>query len=489
MSDLSESGERSGERSHQSLSRRRLRAASTAVTAAVVATGLIGAAQLGGVAMAGSIASSTQFYASPNSSAVTWGAAHASDSREPAIASRIAAVPQGIWFSAYKPATVQSDVAAVTGAAASAGKTPVLVVYEIPNRDCGGASAGGAPDIASYESWVQSFANGLGGHQVVVILEPDSVALQTCLSAQQTTDRDNALAFAGSHIKAADPAAKVYMDAGHSAWNSPSAQASALTAAGVKTSADGIFSNVSNFMTTADEVAYDKQVLSALGSPSNLHIVVDTSRNGNGPAAGNPWCDPSGRALGQTPTANTGDAAVDAYLWVKPPGESDGCADAAGTFDPALAYALITNGGPPPPPTSSSPTTTPPTSSSPTSTASTTPTTTASTSSAGSAGCHVVYANQSEWAGGFTANLSITDTGTRALSSWTLGFSYGGDQKITSAWNATYSQSGKNVTVTNLSYNGAIGAGQTVSGIGVQGTWTSSDAPPTGFTVNGVVCT
>lgn len=461
--------------------------AATAVAAAVA--GIVLVSQMGGVAMAGTIATGTQFYADPNSQVVKWDAANPGDSREPAIASRIGAIPQGIWFSNYRPSTVQSDVSTVTTAAAAAGKVPVLVVYEIPNRDCGGASAGGAPDIASYESYIQSFANGLGSHQVIVILEPDSLALQTCLSSQQATDRDNAIAFAGARLKSADPAAKVYMDAGHSSWNSPSAQAATLNAAGVKTSSDGIFSNVSNFMTTSSEVSYDKQVLGALGNPSNLHIVVDTSRNGNGPAAGNPWCDPSGRALGQAPTANTGDSAVDAFLWIKPPGESDGCADAAGTFDPALAYALITNGGPPPTTPSSTPSTSTPTSTPSTpssSTPSTTPSTTPSSSGGGGA-CHVTYARQSEWAGGFTANVSITSS--TAVNGWTVGFSYGGDQKITGAWSTNYTQSGKNVTLTNLSYNGSIGAGQTLTGMGIQGTWTSSDAAPSAFTLNGVACT
>jgi endoglucanase len=166
-------------------------------------------------------------------------------------------------------------------------------------------------------------------------------------------------------LRVLGPAAKVYMDAGHSNWNSPADQASRLAAAKVASAADGIFSNSSNFMFTSDELPYDKAILAALGNPSNLHIVIDTSRNGNGPAPGDPWCDPSGRALGQVPTAASGDTAVDAYLWVKPPGESDGCVDPAGTFDPNLAYALATN----------------PTTSSPSPTSSTTPAPTPTTSS------------------------------------------------------------------------------------------------------------
>jgi endoglucanase len=465
--------------------------------AAVAVVTFAAFSQLGGVASAGSISGGTLFYVSPNSSVMKWDAANSTDSREPAIASQIASQPQGIWFSRYSPSTVQSDASAITTAAAAAGQTPVLVMYNIPNRDCGGASAGGAPDVASYETYIHSFATGLGAHQVIVILEPDSLALQTCLSAQQAADRDGALAFAGQTIHTADPGAKVYMDAGHSNWNSPSAQAAALNAASVKTSADGIFSNVSNFMATSDEVSYDKQVLSALGSPANLHIVVDTSRNGNGPAAGDPWCDPSGRALGQAPTANTGDPAVDAFLWVKPPGEADGCADAAGTFDPALAFALIANGpsrspspslsasssqsAAPSPSASSSRSASP--SSSPSASASPSPSTSTSAS-----GCHVTYANQSEWAGGFTASVSITNSGTSTINGWTVTYRYGGDQKVTSAWGATASQSGATVVLTNVSYDATIAPSATLTGIGMQGTWSASDAAPSNFTLNGVAC-
>ena len=131
-----------------------------------------------------------------------------------------------------------------------------------------------------------------------------------------------------------------------------------------------------------------------------------------------------------------------------------------------------------------------------TATASSSPTTSASGSASASPtvtatgfACHVVYTKNSEWAGGFTASVAINDTGSAAISSWTAKFTFGGDQKITSAWNeGTYTQSGEAVTVTNASYNGAIAAGGNTS-FGFQGTWTSSDAAPSSFTVNGVTCT
>ncbi|NUP37626.1 MAG: endoglucanase, partial [Streptomyces sp.] len=122
-------------------------------------------------------------------------------------------------------------------------------------------------------------------------------------------------------------------------------QAALLKEAGAASAAssDGIFSNVSNFHTTPDEIAYDRQVLAALGGSAGLGAVIDTSRNGNGAPADGEWCDPAGRRIGRAPTLNTGEARIDAYLWVKLPGESDGCNGAPGTFSPSYAYDLASS--------------------------------------------------------------------------------------------------------------------------------------------------
>ena len=109
-------------------------------------------------------------------------------------------------------------------------------------------------------------------------------------------------------------------------------------------------------------------------------------------------------------------------------------------------------------------------------------------SSGGGGTCQVVYSTTSQWTGGFTANVTITNTGSSAISGWTLKFTFPGDQHITNAWNGTASQSGENVTITNASYNAAIAPGGNTS-LGFQGTWTNSDAVPTAFTVNGSNCT
>lgn len=268
-----------------------------------------------------------------------WVAANPDDPRTSLIEQRIANVPQATWFANYEPSTVTQEVSAVTSAAAEAGQIPVLVSYQIPDRDCGGASAGGAPDLAAYQSWTENFAAGLGSEPVVVILEPDAIALSECLDDAGRSARLAALGQAADTIHAANPEARVYFDAGHSAWHAPGTIANWLREAGVAESGDGIVSNVSNYNTTEQEVAFVEQVLAEIGDP-DLRGVIDTSRNGNGPAPDGAWCDPPGRLVGQEPTTNTGNEQIDAFLWVKRPGEADGCIGQAGQFIPDAAYEL-----------------------------------------------------------------------------------------------------------------------------------------------------
>jgi cellulase/cellobiase CelA1 len=101
----------------------------------------------------------------------------------------------------------------------------------------------------------------------------------------------------------------------------------------------------------------------------------------------------------------------------------------------------------------------------------------------------VHYAINSQWQGGFGAALTITNTGTTTINGWTLQFTFANGQTITQLWNGSYTQSGGNVSITNLSYNGTIAAGQSVSSEpGFNGAWSGTNSAPTAFTLNGVAC-
>src|SRR6202451_23188 len=108
---------------------------------------------------------------------------------------------------------------------------------------------------------------------------------------------------------------------------------------------------------------------------------------------------------------------------------------------------------------------------------------------AGAFPCHVVYSITNQWSGGFQAAITINNTGTTGITNWTLTWSFANGQSITQLWNGTETQSGANVTVTNLSYNGTIAAGGNYNGIGFTGTWNNStNAVPPSFAVTGTTC-
>jgi endoglucanase len=279
-------------------------------------------------------------YRDPDTQVADWVSSHPDDPRTPTIRDRIASQPQARWFTQADPATIAADVRAYVAPAARAGQVPVLVAYAIPGRDCGGASDGGAASLATWQTWIAGLGDALDGARAIVVLEPDALALEDCLSAAQVSARHAALATAVTTIGRADPLAEVYLDAGHSNWQPAAEQARRLREAGVLDAA-GFATNVSNYNSTEDEIAYGRALVDALGD-TGLRQVIDVSRNGNGPAPDAAWCDPPGRAVGRAPTLSTGVASVAAYLWIKLPGEADGCAAGAGQFVPDLAYALAT---------------------------------------------------------------------------------------------------------------------------------------------------
>ncbi|MGC3002921.1 glycoside hydrolase family 6 protein [Streptomyces sp. G35A] len=235
---------------------------------------------------------------------------------------KIAEQPVAEWITPENP---REQARGYTEAADKVGRTALLVLYNIPHRDCGQYSQGGAADGDAYRAFVDGVAQGIGDRPATVILEPDAVLhlVDGCTPQQFHEERYDLLKGAVTQLKGLKNT-KVYLDAGNAGWGNPDQIFDPLQRAGID-QADGFSVNVSNFYSTEDSIAYGKQLSAKVG---NKPFVIDTSRNGNGPytggAADERWCNPPGRALGETPTVKTADPLVDAYLWVKRPGESDG---------------------------------------------------------------------------------------------------------------------------------------------------------------------
>jgi endoglucanase len=323
--------------------------------------------------------------------------------------------PQAVWLTGGTPAEVAAAVERTLREAALERARAVFVLYNIPDRDCGGFSAGGAQTTADYEAWIDAVAGAIGEHRAIVILEPDALANlpSDCgqdPTGQLTTDRYTQLGYAIDSLEA-HPGARVYLDAGHSHWQSVGNMASRLVHAGLSRT-QGFFLNVSNYQPTAPLIQYGTWIgecIAFAADPSqggwrlghydfcasqyfpanaddystwsltdawyaqNLsapptnppHFVIDTSRNGQVHAtnassdptyptespgrmtvyakapfnqapntiatlASGDWCNPPGSGVGARPTSRTGNPLVDAFLWIKTVGESDGPCDAAG---------------------------------------------------------------------------------------------------------------------------------------------------------------
>jgi endoglucanase len=235
---------------------------------------------------------------------------------------KIAGQPTGEWIGAENP---EREARGFTEAAEKADRAAILVLYNIPHRDCGQFSQGGAADGDAYRTWIDGVAKGIGDRPATVILEPDAILhlVNRCTPEEFHEERYDLLKGAVGKLKSLKNT-KVYLDAGNAGWGHPDQIFQPLRLAGID-QADGFSVNVSNFYSTEDSVAYGKQLAAKVGGK---HFVIDTSRNGNGPytagEADENWCNPPGRALGESPTTRTADPLVDAYLWVKRPGESDG---------------------------------------------------------------------------------------------------------------------------------------------------------------------
>ncbi|MET9563203.1 MULTISPECIES: glycoside hydrolase family 6 protein [Streptomyces] len=283
------------------------------------------------------------FWVNPDGNAAEQVATYEKDGKDEdaELIRTIAEQPTGEWLT---PENAEHEARGFTEAAAKADRDALLVVYNIPHRDCGQFSSGGAADGNAYRTFIDQVAKGIGDRATTVILEPDAVLhmVDGCTPDEFHEERYDLLRGAVEKFKSLKNT-KVYLDAGNAGWGKSDDIAEPLKLAGVE-NADGFAVNVSNFYKTPDSTKYGKELSSKVGDKP---FVIDTSRNGNGPyTGGDPeenWCNPPGRALGETPTTDTGDDLVDAYVWVKRPGESDGTCKGgpkAGQWWPEYALKL-----------------------------------------------------------------------------------------------------------------------------------------------------
>ena len=263
-----------------------------------------------------------RLYVDPDTQAARQAAAwRESRPDDAALIDKIAAQPQAMWLCGEG---ALEDLARRRDAIVADGGLPVFVAYNIPDRDMGQHSAGGAAGAGAYLAWVDSLVGHLKGMRCVVVLEPDSLALVGDPTSTAGRARFALIRSAAERLKSLGSEAVVYLDGGHARWHKAEEMAARLREAGVDI-ADGFALNVSNFIASRDSVWYGEAICESGGG---REFIVDVSRNGSGPqlAADGAleWCNPPGRALGRAPTFSTGHTLAAAYLWIKRPGESDG---------------------------------------------------------------------------------------------------------------------------------------------------------------------
>jgi endoglucanase len=322
----------------------------------------------------------TKFYIEGNSKAFAQALADrkAGDTANAKLMDAMASYPVAQWFTGSTTTQQTTDeMKLLQSKAAPQQRVPVTVAYNVPGRDCSQYSAGGASNSTEYAAWVDALAKGIGDRKTVVLLEPDGLALSPAFcggTAEQQSTRLQEINDAVDRL-AQQPGTVTYLDAGHSSWHAVGEIAELLIDGGVAR-AQGFFLNVSNYRTDSELTRYGTQISKCIWYLQNTegaapgdcanqwwpaadadgwyashvpadaqltHFVIDTSRNGKGPwtpTASYPdaqeWCNPPGRGLGVRPTSQTGVPLLDAYLWVKVPGESDGSCTrgTAGPEDP-----------------------------------------------------------------------------------------------------------------------------------------------------------
>ncbi len=284
------------------------------------------------------LAGQTLFIGPHNPAATTATSVRSTKPADAAAFDIIAKTAKGIWLmpSLYNSVGYVSQISA---SAASAGQVPVYVLYGMRSVACADGNTGAS--AVSYKNWVKSLNSAMGSTKSVVIIEPDELALDYC-GSDYTTKRRRLISEVIGLLQKSN--LELYVDIGHGSWLSVTEAAAILNEVGVQAT-NGFSLNVSNFTTTAVNTSFGDALSASLGG---AHYVIDTSRNGKGPNEAHEWCNPSGRALGERSKTLGSSSKLDAYIWIKYPGESDGTCNGGpseGQWWPEYALGLAKQAG------------------------------------------------------------------------------------------------------------------------------------------------
>lgn len=327
-----------------------------------------------------------RFYVNPDYVAEVERAATAATPVEAGRLRRVEGYPTAIWIDSMAKAADTSRYLDDAEQEASAGGPPMLVVfvlYDLPNRDCAAASSAGELKVeqdgeSKYRTdFVDRIAAQLRHHpavRVVAIIEPDSLPNvvtnldhAACAAARGVYGRSIAYAIRALSL----PNVSLYLDAAHAGWLGWESNRTKAThvfqdvfaLAGGEGHVRGFATNVSNYNTLdqaegaklepsdpcPDELTYAHRLWESLAEAGvqARSFLIDTSRNGRAVRAKwASWCNVRGAGLGERPRASPAPG-IDAYYWLKPPGESDGTSDpTAPRFDAACRSADSATGAP-----------------------------------------------------------------------------------------------------------------------------------------------
>lgn len=241
--------------------------------------------------------------------------------------------PRGHWICDHKK-NLSSSLRRFMNRCAD--KIPILVLYNAPNRDFGGYSAGGCKTHEQYLEFICDVVYGLNTKEALIILEPD---LMPNAFSRSQHEFDDAILLINDSLKILkNTNCKIYIDIGHPYWLKYDDAINILF--NISNDYHGFSLNVSNFVPTSECIAYGQIISQQIGKP----FVIDTSRNGNLTYDITTVFNPPNRRIGPAPTMSTGLKNVDGLLWIKVPGESDGRSNGfpnAGRFSKKYAEELL----------------------------------------------------------------------------------------------------------------------------------------------------